>query len=347
MNYEVKEANIAKDKQLILDFWRIHFPDRSLKRFEWIYQNGPYGFGSCWTVTQENNPEIIGTVAFFPRVFFKNGKKCLGGITGDFGVAPNHRILIAALKLQKFLIRSIPEKHIDFLYGVANKNSKGVQKRAGFFVLGNMIGMTKILKSKTYIIKYVKSGVFAKIIGVIVDFFLKIFSREIFKIIPRNYQYSIANSFDGRFDVLWKEAPNFYTIIGERTSKFLNWRFANCPLNKYKVFCLKNINEDNLVGYIVFSIKDNTIQISDILSLSSTNLDILIYSFIKYARKENARSISISFFGGTFLKNKLKRYQFILRNTEMSFIVFSNVQCKAKKILDPSKWFFTDADNDF
>ncbi len=56
-------------------------------------------------------------------------------------------------------------------------------------------------------------------------------------------------SFDERFDTLWDKISPEYGLISVRDSKFLNWRFRDCPNRKYETFTAEIDGE--LKGYVV------------------------------------------------------------------------------------------------
>jgi hypothetical protein len=70
--------------------------------------------------------------------------------------------------------------------------------------------------------------------------------------------------FDERFDILWKKASKQFNMNGERSSKFLNWRYKQSYLHDYKIFCILDDGKE-LVGYIVYSVEDSICFVSDML----------------------------------------------------------------------------------
>ena len=67
---------------------------------------------------------------------------------------------------------------------------------------------------------------------------MKIMASESSKACSRSFTYELLTDYDERFDILWQKAIKSYSLIGERTSEFLHWRFTLCPFKKFSTFAL-------------------------------------------------------------------------------------------------------------
>lgn len=66
--------------------------------------------------------------------------------------------------------------------------------------------------------------------------------------------YQVDN-FDNRVEELWNCLKPSLGVATSRTSKYLNWRYAANPVNKYNIFYLQDVGT-KLEGYIVVKIFD-------------------------------------------------------------------------------------------
>ena len=348
MNFSISKENLEQNKNDIIDFWKENFPNWPEQKFDWFYLNNPYGIASCWTIRAPESNLIIGATAIFPRKVYANGQYLLAGITGDFGVSKNHRILGPAIQLQKAVISAAQMRKFDFLYGYPNQKSYPVQKRVGFKAVAATIRMVKYLKSYDYVRTHIKLPVVSTILSKPVDLFLKILSRERRQKSRHDLRFEVLASFDERFDHLWKTASRNQTIIGERTSAFLNWRFTECPYQTYKSFTMSERGSNQILGYIVYSASDRVVKITDLL-VSDVNsvLDALLSEFLLFQRNEEMKAISIIFLPNNTLVKKLKEYGFSNRKDTRNVVVYADLRSPlSSQLLDQDIWYLNDTDFD-
>ena len=76
-------------------------------------------------------------------------------------------------------------------------------------------------------------------------------------------QISVATEI---FDKLWEEAKPDYPLSVKRDRQFIQWRFFEHPVHKYKIYSYKNIM-GKMLAYAVISVKDNVATIVDVFAL--------------------------------------------------------------------------------
>ena len=106
-NYKIIPADLEKNKQDIISLRKINLEEITPESYAWKYQNSPAGKAECLLAVSEN--ECIGATAIFPRCISANGGSTIGGISGDFSVNKEHRVLGLAAKLQKEMAAKIKE----------------------------------------------------------------------------------------------------------------------------------------------------------------------------------------------------------------------------------------------
>ncbi len=332
----------------ILAFWKRNFPIWPEKKFTWFYKNNPCGRAACWIIKDTETDTVVGSTAIFPRKVFVKGECLLGGITGDFAVDTKHRILGPALQLQKAGISECNENQFDFLYGSPNEKSEPVQRRTGFKVIGSTYRMVKILRSNHYLKGHINLPTVAKLVSIAADLTLKVMSKESYYRRRKDFRFEVLSVFDKRFDDLWQKASSHYSIIGERTSKFLNWRFTQCPYKKYSIFAMIKKGSNEIIGYIVYYVVRHNVNIADLLVLDMNSyIDILFSEFLLFQRKEKHHSVSFIYFGNEHFVNKLKKYRFSVREANRNIVAYVNPSSPLYSyILDNNNWYLTEADND-
>jgi hypothetical protein len=340
----ILKANIKTNKKEIINLWNNNFQDVPVKRYEWIYENNQAGEASCWLA--EKNGEIVGSTALFPRRLFIKGQVVTGGIAGDFSVKREHRDFGTALSLQREALLNYLKDGFDFLYGFPNKHSEGVLKRSGYSILGDIISLTRLLRSQYFLKKSLALPI-TRIVSKPVDIAMKIFAKENLYIRSKEHSTEVLTSFDSRFDRFWEKAlPNF-TIIGERSSSYLNWRFASSPHNNYSVFITKQTKTDDILGYIIFSTTQNRVDIKDMLYLDANTIDILLSEFLLFLRRKGFDAASISLAGCDDLVKKMRRYGFSIRGRERKLLVhFLPDSCYSQYFEEIKNWYLMAGDND-
>lgn len=341
----ITKADLKKDKNDILELWESNFSGIPSEKYEWMYEKNPLGPASCWLTKKDG--KVIGSTAQFPRCFFIKGQAVTGGTGGDLFVKKEYRGLGLALSMQKEVISNYVKEGFDILYGIPNNKSEGLLRKEGHLVLGNIISLTKPLKSQPYLKKNLNLPVIPEILSKPVDFTMKILSKESFYARAKNISPEVLSRFDSRFDTLWERALPQFTIIGERTSSYLTWRYTLSPFESYSIFIIKQISTNEILGYIVFSIVQNNVKIADILFIDISTLDILLPEFILFLRKKVVDSISVNLVGSNDLVSKLKRYGFYNRDSTGKYLVlFPPDSPFSKYFTDINNWYLVPGDTD-
>lgn len=350
-NYTIIKAEIESDKENILSVLQRNFSNWATpfnsQRYDFSFKRCPYGNASSWLAKFESANSFVGTVSLFPRRLLINGKPICSGIVGDFALDKNHRGYGPALKLQREVLSKVNDFGYIFNYSAPNEFARLILLRVGYKEIGKFKLYIKPLKTKIvpkrYLPKYLQSNILLNII----DFFSSIASKE--KRIKDMFGYSIETPdiFDERFDVLWEKASKQFNIIGVRSSKFLNWKYKQSYfLHDYKIFCISD-NKKELIGYVVYSIKDNICLVSDMLFLPSDNLiDLLLAKFILYLRTKEVGAIAIYYMGNSFVEKKLKKFNFFYtKHDDDRTIVFyvSNLPLETY-LLNETNWYFLSGD---
>ena len=347
MSYRIHRVDLQKDKNEAISFWKANFPNWPEEKYFWFYENNPYGDALCWLAKVKGENACVGSTALFPRRVCLNGRYITAAIAGDYAVAEKHRGFWPAWMLQRAALSELNNTQIDFLYASPNELAEHIMERAGYKIIGSSIRLVKVLRSVDYVQRLVKIQPVSKLLSKPVDIFLRSISREAYTRNTGKFDYEVLISFDKRFDVLWKEASPYYRIIGERSSRFLNWRFSQCPYLDYKAFALTQKKTNRILGYIVYQIVKKELQIADLFLIDMDELfDDLMAQFLRYQRNQGIDSVSIGYFGNESLVKQMERFSFSRREYHRSFAVYASKESANTFLLDRNNWYFMEADND-
>ena len=344
--YSVIEADVQNNRDDILAILIKNLDGPSTNRYVWNYNQCPYGPAHCWLAKHEESNTFIGTAALFPRVILVKGNPEYAAIAGDFAVDIQHRNLRPALALQKEIQSKIHDTKFKFIYGLPNKQAKGILLRIGYKKIGRLTHFIKPLRSEYQHNKYIHPFLQLKIFRMTVDILIKNFSKEKRYKTTLNYSIITPEYFDDRFDVFWKNVSKHITIIGERTSVFLNWRYIHLPEKKYKIFCLLDEHND-IIGYIVYYLENNMCYIMDMLFEPSTEvISMILAEFSRFIRMKGAGSISVDYLGGSLLESELHEFNFLPIENEADLIMYSPDMADITDLCKKENWHFFAGDND-
>lgn len=348
MTYSITAADLERDKEAILRIWKGNFPDVPEQRYSWMYENNPYGRAVCWLAKDTRQETVVGVTSLFPRRILIRGKCRTAGIAGDFAVDKEYRAFGPALALQKTAVSSCCQKGFNLLYGFPNKQAELMHQRAGYRFLGNLVRMTKPIRSQYYLKRYLKSETVARLLSKPVDFAMRLRSKENYYRRPETLSVEIVSTFDSRFDELWARASSQYALIGERESGYLNWRYTCSPHRKYSTFGLMGKRDGTLIGYIVFYSTANKVHIADLLALDLEDaFDSLLSEFLLFLRKEAIESVSILYLGSEVLRRRLEEYGFSMRDTEAKIIVYADPDFPLlADVSNKDNWYLLEGDKD-
>lgn len=346
-NYSIIKADIDHDKENILSILQRNVDIASSQRYDWNYKQCPYGNALCWLAKFESTDSFVGSTSLFPRKLLINKKPTFAAIAGDFAIDKNHRGYGPAFKLHREILSKFNDFGYNFIYGLPNVSSRTFFLRIGYKEIGKYKRYIKLLKTvivpKEYLPKYLRSNILLKIF----DFFNNIVSKD--KRVKNKFGYSIEmpNIFDERFDMLWEKASKQFNIIGERSSRFLNWRYKQSSTYDYKLFCILD-DKKELAGYLVYYVKDKICHVVDMLFLPSNNLiNLLLANFILHIRAKEIGAIVIRYMGNNVIENKLKEFNFFLTKNDDAIVVLYAANLPFESyLLNETNWYFFTGDSD-
>lgn len=347
MSYLVTKADLDKNKADILALWDRNFSNSLQERYAWIYERNPFGLASCWLVKEMNGGKVVGSTTLFPKRMRVEGQLRVAGLAGDFAVDRDHRGFGPALSLQRAAVSSCGEFPFDFLYGMPTKQAEPVIRRVGYKVIGHAVRMTKVLKTDNYLKRMGLPGP-AKIVSKPIDLTMKLLSKENYFKSISDFSLDVITHFDRRFDALWEKVSGNYSVIGERRSDYLNWRFAHCPHNKYSLWGFSRLSTGERLGYLVACVAQRKVHIVDLLVCDLGDVfDVFLSEFIRLQREEVIEAISISYFGNHVLVDKLKGFGFSIRGAEATILAYVPPNSPfSSSLLEKENWYLMPGDND-
>jgi ribosomal protein S18 acetylase RimI-like enzyme len=336
----------------LLKLWAANMSDVRIRealdrRFRWLYDQNPEGAVDTRVAIHEEQGQVVGCGSLYPRRMFVAGAELKAGVAADFAVNRDHRIGGAALSIQRALISS-ENYGFSFLFGSPNKASEAILLRVGYKAFATAHAWVKPLSIAYKIRSYVGSARLARAIAMPVDVALSVRDRA--KLPDATHTtVQIVERADARFDELWHRAKDAYTVTGERSSAYLNWRYGTFTTMPYRFFCVTNARSE-LIGYIAFSIQDGKVFVADLFALDMEGTaELVVMQFARAMKTRGLQSIFIWYAGNPSLGKRLERLGFYPSAGQLRRLVaYSKTLTPEQQriIFDANNWYMFDGEID-
>lgn len=348
MSYQVTREDPAQSADNIATLWTEVFGPFPRERYRWLYQDNPAGEALLCLLQDGGSHEILGSNALFPRPLRHGSRRFRGGIAGDLMVLRSHRSLGPAVQLQRAMIGYCGEADLQLPYGFPNKKSAPIMQRVGYQKVGAMVEWVLPLHSAYYLQKHIRQPWLRRPLAVVLDLVLRLrpgpFKWGFDK--PRNCY--TTNTFDACFDDLWSRIASRYSLVGEKSASFLDWRYRRCPSGTRRAFVVKSTEGERLDGYVIFSIVDKRAHIADFAhDAEHLDLDELLKRFIHAQRQAGMDAISAPMAASTDITRHFERRGFRARGEMNPLMLFipPGVDLAPGSLLE-GPWYLVPGDND-
>jgi len=347
--YTICRLSDEGDKKALLKLWNENH-DRNLdEKYEWFYDGNPAGEAIVSLVREDGSGEYVGCSATFPRKFSLDGDDLRAGVPGDLFVSQKHRVVAPGLNLVKRLISIVREHELDLLYIWPNKNAEPVLRRAGFRHLGPNTRVAKIVRTSEQLQKRCFCKYLIGPVSALLDAALRLFAFETWYRFKGEFVCEEMDDFDERFDDLWRRSRPRFKVVGERTSGFLRWKYLEKPDVEYRIYAIFNSKKDELKGYVVHCMDENSISLMDlVLPEDRTTARIFVSNFLRHVKKQPISSVVMQFLENREIVGFLKMFGFVKRKDDWNVYYYCSEELLERfPVLEDSEaWLLTNFDMD-
>jgi hypothetical protein len=227
-----------------------------------------------------------------------------------------------------------------FLYGIPDRRALPLFKRLRSTFAFDVPRFVRVVRASNYVSKILPAWIAAPAAAAI-DFSDRVFCAiELARGGPIT---EWSDSFDSRFDELWRRVDTTRLIIGERSSRFLKWRF---PLvgRRTLVFVARQPGNATIHTYVVGEVESNLFVVKDLLTITSgEELRKTMYALVVATRQLGVHAISVSMLPTATVQEALVRSHFVTRDSRSFFCTWANDPSEA---LIKASWYITGADED-
>lgn len=349
MSYSIQLADITTHKEIVISLWKGNLQDVIPERFPWIYENNPNGPPKVFLLRHEESQTFVGAISLFPRPMFYKGKIVTSYICGDMVVQSQHRSMGPALILLRAAIKLCDQEDPCILVSLPNEKSQPVALRAGYKILGEYCEFVKVMKTRRYLLRYLKSQTLAALFAWPLDVFLHCrYVTFVNAIKIRKYGYEILARFDARFEFLFNKLNLNYDLIGSRNSDYLNWRLEQSPYGGCHIFSIFDKSDGIICGYIAYRYNSIRAQIVDIaFAGDDKDFHILLFLFSGFMTNNGADSISISYAGDNNMQSIMNHLGYYKRGVNNKVVIYSSLDNNnSTDSISQNNWYLTKSDND-
>jgi hypothetical protein len=322
-----------------------------LRRFQWMYRDNPSGPGLLAVLEARNGDGaqggFVGTAGCVMRNFSDDGRMLRGVLLCDLAVDPEHRVAMSAFTIIREVRRQVLATY-DLAYGFPNHLSGPVLVRA-YKEIGHMSRFALLLRHRRHVEAKVAHPALAWGAARALDAARAALVRA--RALPARIEHRLVEldeaGVDERFDQLWREAAPAYGIVGARDRAFIRWRYLRRPDASLKVVGLENLRTGAIAGYAVVQSVGDVWHIRDIFARPAdfpALLGLLCFQLLAWG----ATSISLCMLAPPPVAAALKACGFRERPDRRAVVigVGKDRQTDAASLLDATRWYLTEGDED-
>lgn len=342
MTYAVELADGKRHKDVILSILERNFSRVPAGRYDWLAQN-PLGPSYSLLLKHEPSGRHVGSISLFARRIAADGVVSSAFVCGDLVVDQGHRTLGPALHLLRAAIaHQKAQPSPTMLLTFPNNKSDMAARRAGFSLLSEVFELTQIIRTAPYLRRHSPAApLLAPMLDPLWHVRCTLNGRG-----RRGLRPAVITDFDERFDELWQESKSGYSLRGERSRGFLEWRFACAPHAKYETFVLASGTKRKLRGYIVFRTHDKRVMIHDLGFREERALDHLLAAFFVHQKRKGMDSIGCRIAGSSALTERLRLNGYSTRAQVLKVLISAPDDQRTVQDLKSGNWYVTAGDDD-
>lgn len=246
--FTIKPYSVGDENKILSTFNEVFGVTRNIEHWQWKFKDNPYGSYKISGVFSEDG-NLVAHYAGYPVPFYwdVNGtpETFLSMQIGDTFTRPEIRHIgrgktsILSRVAQHFYAKY--SEKVSFTYGF----NTGIIKKFGERFLGY-----QYIDPIPYRVKEISKFPLRRN-----SFLKKIFSK---------YHVRIIQSFNGTFDNLFERTARSYRFLVKRESRYLTWRYRDCPDKDYLMVAIYN-KMAKLIGWSVFLKKEKYLIWGDAL----------------------------------------------------------------------------------
>jgi len=262
--------------------------DYYMRQWVWKYKKSPLG---KYILVVDHEGQIVAHNSHIP-VSVKVGKKILESCIGTNAMThPKYRRRGLQWKLRANAHDELVKASIYWQYSFPGEIFQRHPGTRTSYAVCKIPVMMKIFDTTEIVRKLIRIRVLAKVLSVWSNLIIGAFFKSKKKPIIEGVKITKIVKFDDRINDFWNNVSKYFDIIVVRNKKYLNWRYSQRPDSNFRILLAEE--DEKILGYIVFSSKDESGFIVDLLVFPH-RLDViqnLVVMAVEQLRKERVYRI--------------------------------------------------------
>lgn len=332
--FDIVQGSPLEYRGDILDMWRRLLPGTPEGRLDWLMEGNPAGPAVWFMAFDRSTRRLAGVLSVIPRSVYHDGRALRAGILGDFMVLEEYRAFGPGVLLPRHVTKNRETLGFDFFYTVPNENAQKSIEAAGFDSRWAVRTLAKPVSVRPYLLRYLPRAA-VKAAAPVADLAIRAVSPESYT--GNAYEATVGDPISGSFDDMWEKARrNTPGLLGDRSSKYLEWKHRRNPLGPLTSIVLRKRGGDAVVGYLFYRIDGPRLSVADLLLADQDGLRPLVRSATTIARQHACQAIYIKT-GDAVILSRLPRLLFLDARADNAVLSFG-LESR------PAQWHFFEAD---
>lgn len=352
-NWSIRDYHDGDEHNINDLFNSIFNKNRTLDGWNWEFKRNPEGIKLLVAV---DNHHIIGHLGSLHRGIKIEHKNTLASLEVDGMTHPDYGRSGIFISLGKRLLSDFEKEDIDIVLGFPNYKALPGHRKLNCIELFSLYVMIRPVNFQN-IAKKMFSNRFLRLIS---EKMGKFTFRVIYRVrkekLGEDVIFKSVSRFDDRFDRFWEEACSSHPIILTRNSRYLNWRYIECPEKRYQIFIAEN--KKRVLAMVIvrvferFGLRNGVIV--DILAIQNHEnvVQSLVQKAMKHLEDKEVDLIACSIPQWSAYRRILRKCGFVncpkrLNPKEEPFIIYPiSKDIDMDMIKNPRNWFITWGDTD-
>lgn len=339
---QLREVQLSDHAPAVLGLWRRNLRSAGREDLEAKlrlgYQHNPVGAGSGVLLLPEGSETPVGVIGLHPRRLVYGAEQIETLSLADFAVEPTYRTLGPALMLMKRGL-AVARATGHFVYGLPNRNSAAVCKRAGLTQAGHLVRYARVVGGHHPRLQHWPAA-----LRPLATLALATVDRWRGWTLPPRLRCVATGFDDPALHTLWEQRPRDI-VLGDRSPDLLRWRYGLPGRGDWQLHRVETA-DGRVVGQIVWRPADGRAELGDFFCLDPARLTApMLTAFCRAARADGHHSVSLEFFGAPAVVQALLAAGFRPRE-EPDPVVMAAPTEGARLPADPDHWYLTSFDND-
>jgi hypothetical protein len=311
-------------------------------KLEYYYQRNPAGPVHVLQMTAAPKSEVIGMVSLSPRQFWVDGEACTFAMPCDFVVRRDYRFALPALVLQR-RAQALALEQFSGTYSLPGVRAAPIFKRLGGLEEITRIRWVRVFDHSDVLQAHVGRPA-AGVLGGLLDAFARCHDALRFGRGSRRWRTAWVESFDERFDTLWRQSDRRGLAIGDRSGQFLSWRFAKVLAPGRRTLVVVRDGATEISAYVIGVVRAQTFHIDDLFAdLGDPRLGEVLHAALAELRHSGVARVSMRLVAPRRLTRALAQVGFRQREADIAFI---NASPATRSRTAACEFYLTSADED-